>query len=50
MQNDNFTQKDIDIILNFQKEFLTNQQDLDPYIQKILNDNFWDLIEYNKEE
>lgn len=44
----NEEQKDIseeEIVKKFQKELLDNVKPLDPEIQKLVNDNFWDLID-----
>lgn len=41
-------QKDIseeEIVKKFQKELLDNAKPLDPEIQELVNDNFWDLID-----
>lgn len=44
----NEEQKDIseeEIVKKFQKELLDNTKPLDPEIQKLVNDNFWDLVD-----
>ena len=41
-------QKDIseeEIVNKFQKELLDNAKPLDPEIQELVNNNFWDLID-----
>ena len=41
-------QKDIsgeEIVKKFQKELLNNAKPLEPEIQKLVNDNFWDLVD-----
>lgn len=41
-------QKDIseeEIVKKFQKELLDNAKPLDPEIQELINNNFWDLVD-----
>ena len=39
-----------EVLKNFKKRLMGDQQDLDPKIQKIILDHFWGLIENSDKE
>ena len=40
----NLSEEELQIILDFNKLIISNTKDLEPEYSKVVDDNFWDLI------